>query len=51
MVRDSRRGIRERVEAELVGLNTPEVCLFPFRFLSWSFRESTSSFACLGVCR
>ena len=37
MVKDSRSGIRERVEAELAKLDTPEVR--PFRFLLWSFTE------------
>jgi hypothetical protein len=48
MARDSRSGMRERVEAELAKLDALEVCLFLFQFLSWSFREFTS---CLGVCR
>ena len=32
MVRDSRSGMKERVEAELAKLDMLEVCLFPFRF-------------------
>jgi hypothetical protein len=47
MVRDSRSGMRERVEPELTKLDTLEVCLFPFQFLSWSFRDFLSSLPAL----
>lgn len=50
MSRDSRSGMREHVEAELAKLDTPEVCLFPFWLLLWSFREYTLFYR-LGVCR
>ena len=49
MVRDSRSGMRERVEAQLAKPDMLEVCLFSSFYRS--FREFTSSFSCLGACR